>query len=124
MLDDQQHGPAAVVSRNAAEHYTWGDVGDGWYLVQADDLSVIGEQMPPASKETRHHHRVSRQFFYVLAGVLTMEVENHVYTLQGGEGIEVRPGQKHQATNAGQTDLRLLVVSHPPSHDDRVNDKP
>jgi mannose-6-phosphate isomerase-like protein (cupin superfamily) len=52
-----------------------------------------------------------------------MEVENHVYALQGGEGIEVRPGQKHRATNGGQSDLRLLVVSHPPSHDDRVNDK-
>ncbi|MGA2652339.1 MAG: cupin domain-containing protein [Terracidiphilus sp.] len=121
MPDDQQ-GPTAVVSRNTAEHYTWGGVCDGWYLLRADDLSVIEERMPPASSETRHHHRLSTQFFYVLAGVLSIEVEDHQYTLQTGEGIEVHPGQMHQARNVGHSDLRMLVVSHPPSHDDRVND--
>jgi mannose-6-phosphate isomerase-like protein (cupin superfamily) len=123
MPDDQQQGPTAGVSRNAAEHYTWGEVCDGWYLVRADNLSVIEERMPPASSETRHHHRVSRQFFYVLAGVLSIEVEDHVYALNSGQGIEVHPGQKHQARNTGQNDLRMLVVSQPPSHDDRVNDE-
>jgi hypothetical protein len=35
-----------VNSRENAEHYVWGDSCDGWHLVRASNLSVIGECMP------------------------------------------------------------------------------
>jgi mannose-6-phosphate isomerase-like protein (cupin superfamily) len=112
----------SVVSITTAEHYTWGEVCDGWRLVATPDLSVIEERMPPGSREQRHHHEHARQFFYTLAGALTMEIEGRDYSLHPGEGIEVHPGQKHQALNRETVDARFLVVSQPSTQGDRVFD--
>ena len=49
------------VSTANAEHYTWGEVCDGWHLVRAAGLSVIEERMPAGSKEQRHWHQRARQ---------------------------------------------------------------
>lgn len=107
------------VSRAAAEHYAWGAGCDGWHLVRAAGLSVIEERMPPGAAEVRHRHRAARQFFYVLAGVLELEVEGTVHRLGAGSGIEVAPGAAHQTMNRGDGPVDFLVVSQPPSHGDR-----
>jgi mannose-6-phosphate isomerase-like protein (cupin superfamily) len=78
--------------------------------------------MPPGTGETSHHHNHSRQFFYVLQGEFTIEVEHHDFTLHPGEGIEIAPGQTHRAANRSDNSLRILVTSQPPSHGDRVED--
>jgi hypothetical protein len=39
-----------------------------------------------------------------------------------GEGIEVAPGQLHQAINRSHAPVRFVVTSQPPSHDDRIED--
>jgi len=84
--------PAKVVSTANAEHYTWGGGCDGWYLVRTPEINIIEERMPPATSETRHHHERARQFFFVLEGELTMEIEHHELTLRAGEGIEIARG--------------------------------
>jgi mannose-6-phosphate isomerase-like protein (cupin superfamily) len=76
--------------------------------------------MPPGTSEIRHSHVHARQFFFVLEGELTMEVEQHDFVLRPGEGIEVVPGEQHQAFNRGTTSVRMLVTSQPPSHGDRI----
>ncbi len=113
-------GPTHVISKRNAEHYTWGAGCDGWHLVKQPGLSVIEERMPPGASEVRHHHVHSRQFFYCLNGELTLEVEHHEYTLRPGDGIEILPGQRHQAINRSRADAGMLVISQPPSHGDRV----
>jgi len=115
--------PARVISTTNAEHYTWGDHCDGWFLVRTSELNIIEELMPPGTSEARHHHARARQFFFVLEGELTMEIEHHIFTLQAGEGIEIAPGQSHQAMNRGAASLRIVVTSQPPSHGDRIDDK-
>lgn len=60
------------ITRAAAEHYHWKTVCDGWHLLKNDALSVIAEKMPPHTAEDMHHHRRSRQFFYVLSGCALM----------------------------------------------------
>jgi mannose-6-phosphate isomerase-like protein (cupin superfamily) len=112
--------PAKVVSIANAEHYMWGSNCDGWHLVKTADLSVIEERMPPGTSEVRHHHIKARQFFFVLEGQLTLEVEFHEFVLKAGEGIEVAPGQAHQAKNQSAADAWFVVTSQPPSHGDRV----
>ena len=117
--------PAKIISIATAEHYKWGGATatdcDGWYLVQTPELNIIEELMPPATAETRHLHRHARQFFYVLAGELTLEIEHNQFTLRTGQGIEISPGQAHQAMNCGSEDARILVTSQPPSHGDRLD---
>ena len=110
------------ISRQSAEHYVWGGTGDGWHLVRASALSVIEERMPPGAREVRHCHAHSRQFFYVLSGTLTIEVEGARHRLDPRTGLELSPGVAHQAINDGSTDVEFLVVSTPPSHGDRITD--
>jgi len=114
--------PAKIISTANAEHYTWGNQCDGWHLVKTPELSVIEERMPPGTSEVRHHHVRARQFFFVLEGELTMEIEHHDFVMKAGEGIEVSPGLAHQALNRSGAEVRFLVTSQPPSHGDRVDD--
>ena len=111
-----------IISTKIADHYKWGgDLDcDGWHLVKTPNLSVIEELMPPGTRESRHYHRRARQFFYVLDGVLTIEIEGQNCVLQIGDGIEVSPGQPHQVFNEGVGSVRMLVTSQPPSHGDRI----
>ena len=117
--------PAQVISIKSAEHYKWGGAQgtdcDGWHLVKTAELSVIEELMPPGASEVRHSHVHARQFFFVLEGEFTIEVEHHLFVVQTGQGIEVSPGQQHQAMNKSSKPVRILVMSQPPSHGDRVD---
>lgn len=108
------------VSAASAEHYLWGEVCDGWRLVADEHLSVIEERMPPGATEQRHLHTEARQFFYVLQGELTMELEGRMHPLRQGQGIEVPPGAPHQAMNRSCSDTRFLVISAPPAQGDRT----
>ena len=109
----------APVSRHTADHYTWGDGCDGWHLVRSPALSVIQERMPPGTAESRHRHANARQFFFVLAGELTIERDGAVLVLRAGEGLEIAPGEAHQVLNEAGDDAEFLVISQPPSHGDR-----
>ena len=113
-----------VTSTKSAEHYKWGGPQgtdcDGWHLVKTPQLSIIEEFMPPGTTERRHYHNQAHQFFYVLEGELTLEVEGQNYILHSGEGLEISPGQKHQAFNRSAAPARILVTGQPPSHGDRV----
>jgi mannose-6-phosphate isomerase-like protein (cupin superfamily) len=114
-----------VVSKDNAPHYHWGDKPgepcDGWHLARSEALSVIQERVPPGASETRHAHRYAEQFFYVLQGIATIEIDGHVYVLSNGEGITVSSGQAHRLSNESTQDLHFLVISTPPSHGDRVD---
>ncbi len=109
------------ISTANAEHYTWGGTCDGWHLVRAQGLSVIEERMPPGTSEVKHWHTRARQFFYVLDGTLTMDIEGVVQQLAAGVGIEIKQGLAHQARNDTTGDVRFLVISSPPHQGDRRN---
>jgi mannose-6-phosphate isomerase-like protein (cupin superfamily) len=53
---------------------------------------------------------------------LTLEVEHHDFVLHADEGIEISPGQRHQAMNRSAKPVRILVTSQPPSHGDRITE--
>lgn len=108
-----------AVDTQRADHYAWGDGCDGWHLLAGDDLSVIEESMPPGAAEVRHRHTRARQFFYVLAGEATLELDGCAYRLSPGQGLHVPPGCAHQMRNESDAVVRFLVVSAPKSHGDR-----
>ena len=117
--------PIETISVGNADHYTWGGPAgsdcDRWHLVRSAGLSVIEERMPPGAAERLHLHHVARQFFYVLAGELTLEVEGRETILGQGQGLEIPPGEPHQAINRGIAEVRMLVISQPPGHGDRFD---
>lgn len=108
------------ISKNNAEHYSWGDNCDGWHLVKHNDLSIIHERMPPNTFEVRHYHERSRQFFFVLSGTATLEVDGVSIQLHPQEGYEVPPLVPHQMFNNTNQDVEFIVTSQPNSRGDRV----
>ncbi|MGF1770294.1 cupin domain-containing protein [Enterovibrio makurazakiensis] len=109
-----------VVSKENTEHYHWGDQSDGWHLVKSKSLSVIQERVPPGCSEVRHLHKKSEQFFFVLFGCATLEVNGEVFELKENQGFHVPSNTPHQLSNLGQKDLHFTVTSTPPSHGDRI----
>jgi mannose-6-phosphate isomerase-like protein (cupin superfamily) len=113
-----------VVSIENAEHYIWGEVCDGWHLLQRKEMSVIQERVPTGGAEVMHYHEKARQFFYILEGEGTMAFEDSITVLRKGQGIEIPPQVKHQFRNQSEEDVHFLVLSVPSTRGDRINSAP
>jgi mannose-6-phosphate isomerase-like protein (cupin superfamily) len=109
-----------VIDTTNAKHYIWGEVCDGWHLLESDELSIIQEKVPAGKSEKRHYHNFSKQFFYILKGVATIEINGIFHELTSGQGIEIPPKTPHQFINQSDKDVDFIVVSTPKSHGDRV----
>lgn len=109
-----------MISKETAEHYQWGAGCDGWHLVKTPRLSIIQERMPPGTSEIRHYHQKAQQFFFVLAGTATLEIDGRKEILKPHEGTAIPAGIAHQIFNEATEMLEFIVVSQPPSHGDRV----
>lgn len=108
------------ISKSNAEHYLWGEHCDGWHMVKNQDLSIIHERMPLNTSEVKHYHQHARQFFFILSGTATFEINGERFTLLPQEGIEVPPMVPHQIKNDSDGDIEFLVISNPTSRGDRV----
>jgi mannose-6-phosphate isomerase-like protein (cupin superfamily) len=103
-----------------AEHFIWGDLCDGWHLVDRDGLNIVQERVPPGKSEVRHFHNSARQYFFVLEGEATLDLGSEIVTLGKHEGLEVPPQTSHQFRNESDKDVVFLVISAPKSHGDRI----
>jgi len=112
---------AMIQSAASAEHYRWGDVCDGWRLLDRPDLSVTQERIPPGAGEVRHYHQQARQVFFVLDGELQIEARDQVHRLSRGDSLEVPPGAAHRVRNASAADVSFLVVAAPSTQGDRID---
>ncbi len=61
--------------------------------------------------EINHYHHHAQQFFFVLSGTATIEINGNSIILQEGEGIEVPPLTPHQMQNNTEKDIEFLVIS-------------
>ena len=78
----------------------------------------LAEATVPAGVTTqRHYHRVSEEFYYILAGSGTMNVGDEVRTVSPGDAVLIPPGAWHAIS--AETELRFLCCCSPPySHED------
>ena len=110
-----------IASLETGRHYVWGGNCDGWHLASSPNLSVIQERVPSGASELRHLHRKAEQFFYVLNGIATLEIDGAIHVLRQNEGCHVPAGMPHTLSNQHDQLLEFLVISTPPSHGDREN---
>lgn len=108
-------------TRETSEHYTWGQNCDGWHLLKSGTLSIIQEKMPAGTEEILHFHHKSQQFFYILSGIASFELEGKTIEVRANEGLHIEPFQKHKIKNVSNTELHFLVISEPKAHGDRTN---
>ncbi|WP_252730021.1 cupin domain-containing protein [Zobellia uliginosa] len=109
-------------TKENSEHYTWGDNCSGWHLVKSQKLSIIEELMPPNTQEKKHFHEFSEQFFRILNGTATFEIENEIIKVEKGQGVHIPPGTKHKIRNDQSQNLEFIVISRPTTRGDRYNE--
>ena len=112
------------ISIRTAEHYRWGNDCDGWHLVKRPELSIIQERVPPGGAERRHYHDRADQFFFVLRGTATLELDDETHEVPAEHGLFVPAGTVHRLVNNGDVPLEFLVTSSPMSHGDRTDVDP
>ncbi len=78
----------------------------------------LAEAIVPVGQSTeRHFHKLSEEFYFILEGTGTMEIDGTSRPVAPGDAILIPPGAWHQIT-ATET-LRFLCCCAPPySHED------
>ena len=80
--------------------------------------SLAEAAIPAGGATQRHYHKVSEEFYFILEGTGTMEIDGETQTVQPGDGILIPPGAWHQISAPTEA-LRLLCCCAPPySHED------
>jgi mannose-6-phosphate isomerase-like protein (cupin superfamily) len=110
-----------VSKQEPLQHYQWGDGCDGWNFVDDPMLSIKQERMPAGTAEALHYHEKAQQFFYILKGVATFEIEGTTITIKEQEGLHIPAGQKHRIFNQAATELEFILSSQPSTTGDRIN---
>lgn len=109
-----------MISKQNAPSFTWQEVCDGWKLLDAADLHVLQERMPPGTSELLHTHTRVRQVYFVLEGEATVDLDDRSESLHAGEALLIEPTTPHRIGNRSATALEFLVISSsPPGHDRR-----
>lgn len=102
-----------IIDKKNSEHYKWGNNCDGWKYLDKDNISIIREKMPPNTSEITHYHKTATQFFYILQGIATLEIEDETFTIKENEGIEIAPLKKHKISNQTKTNMEFILISQP-----------
>lgn len=111
----------SVSKYQSLKHYQWGADCDGWNLVDEETLSVKQELMPAGTSELKHYHEKAQQFFFILKGTATFEIEEATIQINNGEGLHIEAGKKHRILNETSEDLEFILCSQPTTKNDRIN---
>jgi mannose-6-phosphate isomerase-like protein (cupin superfamily) len=79
--------------------------------------SLAEAQVPAGRATQRHYHRLSEEFYFILEGSGTMEIDGEERPVSPGDGILIPAGAWH--TIRATESLRFLCCCAPPyAHDD------
>jgi mannose-6-phosphate isomerase-like protein (cupin superfamily) len=103
------------------KHYKWGENCDGWNFVDENSLSIKLEKMLPHTSEQKHYHEHAQQFFFIIKGIATFEIDDKNLIVKQNEGIHILPMQKHKISNQENEELEFILSSQPSTVNDRIN---
>ncbi len=79
--------------------------------------SLAEAQVPAGCATQRHYHKLSEEFYFILEGTGTMEIDGEEQEVGPGDAILISPGARHTIRAAAT--LRFLCCCAPPySHED------
>ncbi|MEQ1860692.1 MAG: cupin domain-containing protein [Chthoniobacteraceae bacterium] len=79
--------------------------------------SLAEARVPAGSATQRHHHKLAEEFYFILEGRGTMELDGATREVGPGDCVLIPPGAWH--TIAAGEDLRFLCCCAPPyAHED------
>ena len=81
--------------------------------------SLAEATLPPLGATQRHFHRLSEEFYFILEGGGTMEINGEESLVGPGDAILIPAGAWHQIRSTENEALRFLCCCAPPySHSD------
>lgn len=79
--------------------------------------SLAEARVPAGSATERHYHKLSEEFYFLLDGTGTMEIDGVSREVGAGDAVLIPPGAWHQIT--ASSDLVFLCCCAPPyAHED------
>ena len=79
--------------------------------LSSHSLAVITH--PAGVSTVEHHHSVADEVYYVKSGTGRIRVDDETWSVQPGDTIIIRPGQRHKVWADGPADLVLIVSCAP-----------
>ena len=81
--------------------------------------SLAEAAVPAGGATQRHYHKASEEFYFMLSGKATMEIDGEEREVGPGDAILIPAGAWHQIRATAGEGLRFLCCCAPPySHDD------
>jgi uncharacterized cupin superfamily protein len=77
----------------------------------------LGQLAPGESGCPFHRHALQWEMFVILAGTASVRAEAETATLRAGDVVLQPPGTAHQIRNAGDDELRFLLIADNPPGD-------
>lgn len=82
------------------------DVGDAYALLEID--------VPPGPGARSHIHHEADEAFYVVDGVLTIQIEDDILQAPAGTFVLVPRGARHRFWNDGDRPSKAVFICSPP----------
>lgn len=122
-----------IVNTNTMEEFTWSSPGGKFAGAGKEVSEGLGRQphsmnllerhpfdveicrIPPGKTPYPYHsHSAQWEFYHVIAGEGVVRHKDGVTRIAPGDAFLFKPGEPHQLTNDGTTDLILYVVADNP----------
>jgi mannose-6-phosphate isomerase-like protein (cupin superfamily) len=75
--------------------------------------SLAEARLAAGCATTPHHHAVTEEIYYILAGTAAMTVGHDTRDVGPGDAIAIPPGQRHTIRNTGPDELVFLCTCAP-----------
>jgi mannose-6-phosphate isomerase-like protein (cupin superfamily) len=83
--------------------------------------SLAEARLQPGASTAPHHHPLTEEIYYILAGNGRMTIGDEHRMVGPGDAVAIPPGQIHQITNTGAELLKFLCCCAPGyEHSDTV----
>lgn len=79
--------------------------------------SLAEARVPAGSATQRHYHRLAEEFYFILEGRGTMEIDGETRAVGPGDAILIPPGARHTIV-ADEALLFLCCCAPPYAHED------
>lgn len=79
--------------------------------------SLAEARLKPGQSTAPHYHPKTEEIYYILEGTGLMQIGPERREVGPGDAIAIVPGAKHQITNTGNTELKLLCCCAPAYED-------
>ncbi len=89
-----------------------GSCGARKRLISEKDSTLLAISHLTISNARKHYHEKTTEFYYVLKGKGSLEIDERLIALEEGMLVKIDPGVAHRALSS--KNLEVLVIMSPP----------